>query len=420
MSSDIPSGELGLIAADAVDKQALTDLVLEAVRIPSVTPREGDFAKWVCEQLNGIKSVKAELSEIAEGRFNVYFTAGETTGRSLVLAGHLDTVHADDWRAEWHGSDRADPFAGYLIDGEIWARGVGDQKAGICAIIEALRAIDKAGVPLQSSVCGLFVCDEESGQPDSGVSLGMKAAIKELKRLLPATPDFAIYTEPTKGAIYTAQIGFLIADIELTGSSAYFGTPELGVDALKAGHALLAELWKHNEQLQSVTPHPLLGKPNLLVTKVDAGGNIAVPGKFRLSLIQKLLPGDDLDRAAQTIRDIASKTARSNGVKSRVDFSAPRNHAVGGTPDELEHDHPIVQKLAKSVATTINKPAKFEGAPYWSEKSFLSALGVPSVYFAPGDISNCHTPHERLAVDELFETTRALTHFVANFHNWRA
>ncbi len=401
--------------AEAVDQVELVGMVLEAVRIPSITPHEAAFAGWVREQLAIGPWSEVRVEEVEPDRPNVYAEAGGPDGRSLVLAGHLDTVHADDWVREWAGSDLADPFTGHISEGEIRARGVTDQKAGICSIIEAVRAVDRAGYRLSGTLTGVFVCDEESGQPGTGLSIGMRAAAATLFPDAGRVPDFAIYTEPTTGAVYTAQMGFLIADITLSGKSAYFGTPEQGIDALRAGHFLLGELWGHDEKLRAGPPHDLLGHRFLLVTGVEAGGNIAVPGDFRLSLIQKALPGDDLDLQADLLQRIVAKVSEHFGVSADVAFAAPRDHRVGGTPDEVSPDHPGVSELMNSIERTTGRQARIEGAPYWSEKPLLRAAGIPGVYFAAGDIANCHTPFERLAIEELTSTTRSLAHFVASW-----
>ena len=401
--------------AAAIDEEALVALVLEAVRIPSVTPDEMAFAAWARTQFEERAWNQVRLVEAEPGRPNVYAETGGSGERSLMLAGHLDTVHADDWAREWAGTDRADPFTGHIIDGEIWARGATDQKAGICSIIEAVRAVDRAGYRLAGSLTGVLVCDEESGQPGSGLSAGMQAAVSHLFGGSGPVPDFAIYTEPTTGAIYTAQMGFLIADITLAGKSAYFGTPELGVDALRAGHSLLTDLWDHDETLRTGEPHDLLGERFLLVTTVGSGGNIAVPGEFRLTLIQKLLPGDDLDAQAAALRKIVADVAEEHGISAEVAFSAPRDHRVGGTPDEVSTDHPGVSVLMSSIERTTGRRARIEGAPYWSEKPLLRAAGIPGVYFAPGDIATCHTPFERLPIQELISATRTMAHFVASW-----
>jgi acetylornithine deacetylase len=57
-----------------------------------------------------------------------------------------------------------------------------------------------------------------------------------------------------------------------------------------------------------------------------------------------------------------------------------------------------------------------EGAPYWSEVPFLiNRLGVPAVYWAPGDISNCHTPEERVLVKDYLDGIIAFAAFIAAF-----
>ena len=203
--------------------------------------------------------------------------------------------------------------------------------------------------------------------------------------------------------------------MRLTGKSAYFGRPELGIDALHAGPDLLTALWTHSEQLRDIPAHELIGQANLLVTEVRSGGNIAVPGLFNLSLRRKILPSENMDEAADAIREITSGIGRKHRVAAEVTFSAPRDHAVGGTPDEIATDHPGVVSLARSISTITAEEARIEAAPIWSEKPFLAALGVPGVYCAPGDISHCHTPFERLDIKELVSATRVLTHFVASW-----
>ena len=71
--------------------------------------------------------------------------------------------------------------------------------------------------------------------------------------------------------------------------------------------------------------------------------------------------------------------------------------------------------LTRSIESVTGEPARIEGAPYWSEKPFLRDLGIPGVYFAPGDIATCHTPFERLPIQELISATRTLAHFVASW-----
>ena len=113
-----------------------------------------------------------------------------------------------------------------------------------------------------------------------------------------ARPDFAVYVEPTKLDVYTAQIGFFIADVTVTGKSAYFGTPELGTDALKATHSpSWSGLWTHEAELAAGPKHDLVGSIFYSCHGYSAAAAISrFQATCRFSLIRKLLrPGEDLD-----------------------------------------------------------------------------------------------------------------------------
>jgi len=182
-------------------------------------------------------------------------------------------------------------------------------------------------------------------------------------------------------------MGFLISDITVTGKSASFGVPELGVDALKAGHAVLSALWAYSAGLERFAPHPLVGRPFLLVTEIKAGGYIAVPGECRISLILKLIPGQSLDDAKAGLEAAVHSAPLDSEIRLAFAYPAGRDHPVGGTPTETPEATPFVRLLAAAVRSVRPDRGAIEGAPYWSEAPFLATeLGVPTIYWAPGDI----------------------------------
>ena len=235
------------------------------------------------------------------------------------------------------------PFGAAIVEGELWGRGSGDMKAGIVTIIAALKAIHTAGLRPKGTIVALFVGDEESGLPDSGYSLGMRSAVERIKSGKIPHADFAIYTEPTKLKIYTAQMGFLTADITIRGKSAYFGTPWLGIDALRATHRLLSVLYDYTDAIWESSHHELLGRPFNLITGIEGGGYIAVPEKCTLSLIRKILPHESLEEVKQQLDGLVQKAAINEGIHVEIDYTAPRDHTVGGNPAETDPKHAGVQ-----------------------------------------------------------------------------
>lgn len=379
------------------------EFLRRAIGTPSVTGNELAFARLVAAELEALGH-EVHLEEVEPDRPIVWsIRRGSGGGRSLLLSGHLDTVRTEGWAERWAGTEREDPFAAAVVDGAIWGRGAGDLKAGIATAVEALRALRDA--PLRGDVVTAWVCDEESGEPGLGRSIGMRAVAERIAAGAIPRANFAIYTEPTRLDVYAAQIGFLIADVDVDGRSAYFGRPEEGVDALRAGHRVLTELWALADELQRRDAHRLVGPPRLLVTEARAGGYIAVPGSCHLSLIRSLVPGEDLDAAAA---EIEAAIARA-GAATSVTYPAGRDHRLGGLPAETDPDDPGIRALLAA----LDGRGRIAGAPFWAEMSFLNSLGIPTVYWAPGDIANCHTPEEHVLVEEFLDGVTTLTQFIA-------
>lgn len=397
----------------ALDENEAIALLRRAIGAASVTGDERAFAELLAEELQSLGASDVTMTDFAPGRPNVRgLLRGHGGGPRLLLAGHTDTVHVRGWAERWAGTERADPFGGAVVDGEIWGRGAGDLKAGICTTLAAVRLVKRAGLTLPREILFAFIGDEESGEPGSGVSAGMKAFVADVRSGAAPRPDVAVYVEPTQLNVYTAQMGFLICDLVITGKSAYFGVPELGVDALKSGHAVLSALWAHSATLERQASHPLVGRPFLLVTEAKAGGYIAVPGECRISLILKLVPGQSLDAAKAALEAAAHSAPLDSQI--RLDFSYPagRDHPIGGTPTETQESTPFVRLLTEAVRAVRPDRGAIEGAPYWSEAPFLSTeLGAPTVYCAPGDIRNCHTLEERVELAEYFDGIVAFAAF---------
>ena len=402
---------------NVLDRDAALALFQGAVRQESITGHERNVVAYLAERMRALGLDSVVSAEFLPGRPNVWGERnGAGRGPRLLFIGHTDTVHVDGWREHWAGTEREDPFAATVVDGAVWGRGAGDLKAGISASLAALALLDRAGVTLAGDVAFAFVGDEESGEPGTGVSAGIKDYVERLERGDIARPDFVVYVEPTRLAVYPAQIGFFIADVEFTGMSAYFGVPELGHDALKAAHQAMAALWRHSDEVAQCAAHDLVGRGFLLITGLTAGGYIAVPAEARFSLIRKLLPGESLDEAAGALEAAVRGAVSDPEIAIRFSYPAGRDHALGGTAAEIDRDRPEVAMLCAAMAEAMAGRGRLEGAPFWSESAFfVNRLGIAAVYCAPGDIRNCHTHQEHVELDEYFAGVVGFAAFMARF-----
>jgi acetylornithine deacetylase len=412
--------EAGLPAKlrEALDADSGVDLLRRMVACNSVTGLEASMAPLLADELRSLGINDVVVREFLPGRPNVWgVRRGSGQGRSVLLIGHTDTVHVRGWQERWAGTEREDPFGGAVVDGEMWGRGVTDLKGGLASCLQAVRILDRAEIPLAGTVTLAFVGDEESGEAGSGLSEGIKQFCEALDSGEVPKPDFAIYVEPTTLEVYPAQMGFMICDIVVTGRTSYVGMPEQGVDALKATHAILAGLWAHSKELEEGPSHDLIGRSFILVTSIEGGGYIAVPGECRLSLLRKLRPGESLDEAAAALERAALSGEIHPEIRVTFSYPASRNHRYGGTPVDGDPNHPAVRALSDVVGRIRPGSGRVTGAPFWSEAPFLTERGIPTVYFAPGDIRNCHTLEERLPLDEYRDGIVALSTFLAEYCN---
>ncbi len=400
----------------ALDEKKTIALLRGAVACNSITGNEATFVTFLADEMRR-RALAPQMEDFLPGRPNIWGTrSGKANGKRLQFIGHTDTVHVEGWRDHWKGTEREDPFGGAEVDGAIWGRGVTDLKGGICAALAALDLLDGADIQLDGDVAFAFIGDEESGEEGSGVSAGVTHWTDMVQAGKIPRPDFAVYVEPTSLSVYTAQIGFFIADVKVTGKSAYFGRPDLGIDALKATHSILASVWKHAETRQELKAHPLTGPSSVLVTGLNGGGYIAVPGGCKFSVIGSLRPGDTLDDAVAEFKAAVRNAPVEGGIEIEITYPAGRDHPHGGTPAEISQDLPEVAQLMEAVATVSPERGKIGGAPFWSESSFLiNKLNVPTVYCAPGDIACCHTSQEHLFTEEYFAAIRAFARFMVAY-----
>ena len=83
--------------------------------------------------------------------------------KPIMLMGHMDVVPVDDVTlAEW----THDPFAGKVVDGEIWGRGAIDDKLSVMSFLEAVEALLRDGFEPKRSLYLSFGHDEEVGGMD--------------------------------------------------------------------------------------------------------------------------------------------------------------------------------------------------------------------------------------------------------------
>jgi len=232
--------------------------------------------------------------------------------------------------------------------------------------------------PIETEIVFAGLADEEHAQAGSRAlaARGFKA-------------DLAIVGEPTKLQVVTAHKGSLWLDLETRGKSAHGAMPQFGKNAIHE-MARTVDLLETDYAAQlRKRIHPLLGTATVNVGTISGGmqPNI-VPDRCKITVDRRTLPGET-DAGVQ--REIAA-FLRFKKLSAKISNSK----LAPAFPLEANLKLPLVRQFMRCVDQT--KPV---GVNFFCDAAVLSAGGIPSVVFGPGDIAQAHTADEWISLAEL-------------------
>lgn len=325
-------------------------------------------------------------------------------GPTLVLNSHLDVVPLGDPTA-W----TVDPWAGTVRDGHVLGRGACDMKGGMACTIVALEALQQAAVPLRGRVALHSVVGEEDG------GLGTFATL-----LRGHTGDAAVVPEPTALAVIPACAGALTFRLTVHGRAAHASVRDEGVDAVEKYllvHAALRAL----EARRNSDPHPLMRDsaiPYPLSVGIVRAGDWAssVPDLLVAEGRLGVALGEDPDAARrqleQCLADLGTHDPWLAAHPVTVEW-------YGGqfAPGMLPADDPLLPQVLAAHTDLHGTVPRVHGAPYGSDLRLLTAAGIPTLHYGPGDVRVAHGPDESVPVQDLVDVTRTLVLLISRFCN---
>jgi acetylornithine deacetylase len=334
------------------------------------------------------------------GKANVVATwEPQARGRSLILNGHIDVVSPEP-RTLWSG----EPFAARRDGDWLYGRGAGDMKSGLAAMVGAVRGLQRLNSRPLGRVQLQSVVEEEC------TGNGALACV-----LAGHTADAAILTEPTKGAIWNAQVGVLWFQVRVLGAPAHAGEPGAGANAIEASYAVIAALRELEEELNATKPplyaaypHPI----NLNVGQIRGGDwPSTVAGECLTHFRLACYPGDHVaelrERVEATVAHVAAADA---GHRIEVLYDGFQCEGY-----ELAPDDPLITGLAAAAArVTGHAPPLFASTATTDARTFQLYGDTPAVCFGP-NAENEHGVDERVHLPSITETAQAIALFIADW-----
>jgi len=370
-------------AAVHVTTEAIRDLLIDLVDIPSPTGQEIGVAQYLVERMKK-SGLATHLQMVDPGRPNaVGHLRGRGDGLNLLFTGHMDTSYSGD--EDYLSGDGFQPKAVHR-DGWIWGLGANNMKSGLAAALVAIEAIVKSDVKLDGDISfgGVVgeiektAIEEFQGIEYSGYGIGTRHLVTH-----GVTADFALLAEPTGMRIASANLGVVWLRITVGGTiahSALANRPNV-VNAIAVMHELQNDVaqWAHDYE----ATHIFMGeRPNVTIAAIRGGAPWRLsrnPHDCSLYLDIRTIPGQTVDGIKRDLRKVLRAFAERTGRPE------PEMHVyVSDPPLLLDEQLPIIQALgAAQKDVTGERPASIIRRP-GADAIHLTAYGVPCVAFGPG------------------------------------
>jgi acetylornithine deacetylase len=377
--------------AQAVVAEALRELGLEPVDVPmdAAALRAHPAAAPFDWDVSGKRNLTA-----------VWGCAGG--GRSLLLNGHVDVVSPGP-ESLW----RSAPFQAVREGDWLYGRGAGDMKAGLAAMLTAVRGLMQLGVEPDAPVRLQSVVEEEcSGN-------GALACL-----LAGHTADAAVIVEPFGAAITTAQVGVLWFDVRVAGRPAHAANASAGTNAIEATFPIVHGLRELEAELNAEPPPPFDGIEhpiNLNVGVIEGGdwpSTVAAEcvTRFRLALY----PGERVEA-------LKARVEAAVGAAATADPFLAENppqisyHGFSCEGSVVGDDHPLVTALSAAFQRQAGTaPALVATTGTTDARTYLLHGGIPAVCFGPY-AESVHGVDERVHLPSVVQAAQVLALFVRDW-----
>ena len=381
-----------------IDERRLVELALRLVSTPSFTGSEQAMAEVMRDVLAKL-GLHVQWQQVEDGRANVLGTwAGSGGGPSLMFNGHMDTSYSG--REPWLQGISGFQPEGFERDGRIYGLGISNMKGALACYVEAVRALQDAGVRLKGDVLIAAVSGEiekaQQGDAQGAEYRGYAAGSRYLVTH-GGVADMCILGEPTENKLVLAHFGSLWLKLSTHGPFVHTAFSEGRREEssiLRMRPVLDAVLEWLPSWEEEMSYDGVRGVANVGSIEGGFGWRASrTPHRTDLYLDLRVPPHVPMAEA----RRKALEFARSlDGVDAEVYVTAP-----GATIDE---GHPLVAAVSEAHEEVFGSRPERDVTRWFSDASVLTRYGIETVNYGTSSGLPDAELGENLSVEGLVRT----------------
>lgn len=359
-----------------INEKRVLDEFFELVKVPCSTLDEREIADILTAKLTELGGTVHEdnAGEILGGNAGNLIAdfAGNADAPALMLTAHMDCVEP------CHG------IKPILENGVIRSDGTtilgSDDKAGVVAILEALRQLKEQNIP-HGPLQVVFTIAEEGGVNGSRVLDSS---------LLHSDYGYTLDTHGHPGVISFKAPGKNQLHIRVQGKTAHAGVaPEKGINAIMEAAKLLAK-----------APQGRIDEETTCNFGKIMGGtaNNIVPEFCDVHCETRSRDKAKLDAITDKIVKLFKESEAENGCKITVEIKKDYD------PYTIDMENDGV-KILKTAMVNMGVEPHFEESGGGSDANQFNSFGVPTVVLGVG-MTDCHTVQETILEKDLYDSAR--------------
>ena len=392
----------------AVDAQAVQEMMVKLVQTASpqtdlmeAEPQILAFIKNVVDpelRAMGVESIAYD------GMGNLIARYGKgTSGRRLMMVTHAMNAAP---------ATMPDPYAGTIVDGAeyglpgkaVKARGICEQKAGMAALLMALRTIIETGYELDGEVIFTTLTSGETGKHDAITSVVEGEGI---------TADYALI-DGDGLRIRLGNRGRVDMFITVYGEPSHSGSPFKGCNAITGARHVMDRIMA---EAKLPEPHPDLGACTLTFVHIRSfpDATHTVQERCEITVDRRLLPGDDPDEVFQEISSIAKSV---ESLTDPVSGKSWRVECVKGPfmyPHLVNEDSEIVRMTSDASEAMLGYRPETHFGQSAFDQGYLNHVGIQTANYGPGEDQFAHTDFDMASIDRTVDGTKVFALMVCDY-----
>jgi len=409
-----------IIAAVDGGFDAQVKLTADLIAIPSLRGQEATAQDFMAENYHrrglAVDCWRIDVADIQhlpgfspvaipyDNAFNVVgiHRPRQTTGRSLILNGHIDVVPTgplDLWTKP--------PFSPWIEGDWLYGRGSGDMKAGLVASLAAFDALDQLGYRPAAEVYLQSVIEEEC--TGNGALACLQRGYRAKAALIP---------EPMQETCMTAQLGVMWFQVKVRGKPTHVGHAGQGANAIEACfpiiralHALESEWNKSRHPIWHDHSHPI----NFVVSKIEGGDwTSSVPAWCTFDMRISFYPGQSLAEVRGAVETAVRNAAAGDTFLAN---NPPKvvYHGFQAEPYVVDKANEIHAVLGQSHLQAFGEALLGKPATATTDARFFGLYAdIPALVYGPKS-EDYHGFDERVSLTSLRKITRTIALFIATW-----